>query len=132
MIAVGPATRVFLAVGVTDMRKGYDGLHALVANQLGEDPLSGHLFVFANRQRTRLKILCWDGSGLWVCGKRLERGRFTWPEAAEGTVRLTGAQFAMLLGGIDLKRGKAKGWLRNQRADEREARQVFRRSHKAR
>ena len=114
MISVSPATRVFLAVGVTDMRKGYDGLHALVASQLGEDPLSGHLFVFANRQRTRLKVLYWDGSGLWICGKRLERGRFTWPEpeATGGKARLTGAEFAMLLGGIDLKRGKTKAWHR--------------------
>lgn len=114
MITVSPATRVFLALGETDMRKGYDGLYALVASQLGEDPLSGHLFVFANRQRTRLKILCWDGSGLWVCGKRLERGRFTWPQAdVAGTkVRLTGAELAMLLGGIDLKRGKLKQWHR--------------------
>jgi transposase len=114
MISIGPATRVFLALGVTDMRKGYDGLHALVASQLGEDPLSGHLFVFANRQRTRLKVLYWDGSGLWICGKRLERGRFTWPapDALNGKARLTGAEFAMLLGGIDLKRGKAKAWYR--------------------
>jgi transposase len=114
MIAVGSATRVFLALGVTDMRKGYDGLYALVASQLGEDPLSGHLYVFANRQRTRLKILCWDGSGLWVCGKRLERGRFTWPKAdgIDGKARLTGAELAMLLGGIDLQRGKLKAWYR--------------------
>ena len=114
MISVGPATRVFLAVGVTDMRKGYDGLHALVVRQLCEDPLSGHLFVFANRERTRLKILCWDGSGLWVCGKRLEKWRFTWPgpDAVDGKARLTGAEFAMLLGGIDLKRAKIKAWQR--------------------
>jgi len=114
MISVGPATRVFLACGVTDMRKGYDGLYGLVAGQLGEDPLSGHLFVFANRQRTRLKILYWDGSGLWICGKRLEKGRFTWPESQEegGKARLSGAELAMLLGGIDLERGKPKAWLR--------------------
>lgn len=114
MISVGPATRVFLAVGVTDMRKGYDGLYGLVANQLGEDPLSGHLFVFANRQRTRIKILFWDGSGLWVCSKRLEKGRFSWPaqDGADGKARLSSAQLAMLLGGIDLGQGKPREWLR--------------------
>lgn len=114
MIAIGPATRVFLACGITDMRKGYDGLFALVKNQLAEDPLSGHVFVFANRDRTRLKLLCWDGSGLWVCCKRLERGRFHWPaaEGSEAKTRLSGAQFSMLLGGLDLERVKARKWLR--------------------
>lgn len=96
------------------MRKGYDGLYGLAASQLGEDPRSGHLFVFANRQRTRLKILYWDGSGLWVCGKRLEKGCFSWPkpDSGEAKVRLSGAELAMLLGGIDLERGKAKAWHR--------------------
>ena len=113
MISAGPATRVFLACGSTDMRKGYDGLYALVKSQLGEDPLSGHLFVFSNRDRTRLKILYWDGTGLWICGKRLERGRFSWPKADAGEkARLTSAQLAMLLGGIDLKSAKPKAWLR--------------------
>jgi len=114
MISVGSATRVFLALGATDMRKGYDGLYGLAASQLGEDPRSGHLFVFANRQRTRLKILYWDGSGLWVCGKRLEKGRFSWPkpDSGEAKARLSGAELAMLLGGIDLARGKAKAWHR--------------------
>jgi transposase len=114
MIAVGPATRVFLALGATDMRKGYDGLYGLVSSQLQEDPLSGHLFVFANRERTRIKMLYWDGTGLWVCGKRLEKGRFSWPARQEpaGKARLSGAELAMLLGGIDLERGKRKAWLR--------------------
>ena len=122
MISPGPATRVFLALGFTDMRKGYDGLCGLVASRLQEDPLSGHLFVFANRERNRLKILYWDGSGLWVCGKRLERGRLSWPCAeaggteagggSHGKVRISGAQLAMLLGGIDLARCKPKAWLR--------------------
>ena len=114
MIAIGPATRVFLALGATDMRKGYDGLYGLVSSQLQEDPLSGHLFVFANRERTRIKMLYWDGTGLWVCGKRLEKGRFSWPAHQEpgGKARLSGAELAMLLGGIDLERGKRKAWLR--------------------
>jgi transposase len=96
------------------MRKGYDGLHGLVSSQLQEDPLSGHLFVFANRDRTRIKMLYWDGTGLWVCGKRLEKGRFSWPAHQEpgAKARLSGAELAMLLGGIDLERGKRKAWLR--------------------
>jgi transposase len=96
------------------MRKGYDGLYALVASQLKEDPLSGHLFVFCNRSRTRLKVLYWDGTGLWICGKRLERGRFSWPGRgeSEAKARLTGAELAMLLGGIDLGQGRRKAWLR--------------------
>jgi len=114
MIAPGPATRIFLALGSTDMRKGYDGLYGLVVSQLGEDPLSGHLFLFANRDRTRIKALYWDGTGLWVCGKRLEKGRVSWPSSGEpgGKVRLSPAELAMLLAGIDLDRGRRKAWFR--------------------
>ena len=71
---LGPATKIFIALEPVDMRKGFEGLHGLVSDRLGEDPLSGHLFLFTNRARTRLKALAWDGSGLWVCAKRLERG----------------------------------------------------------
>ena len=74
---ISPATRVYLARGVTDMRMGFNGLYGCVTRLLERDPLSGHLFVFCNRRRTRLKILFWDGSGLWVCAKRLERGCFS-------------------------------------------------------
>ena len=80
MFGLTTATRVFAAPGATDMRKGFNGLHGLVRDALGEDPLSGHLFLFANRDRTRIKILVFDGSGLWVCSKRLEKGRFRWPD----------------------------------------------------
>ena len=65
MISIGPATHIYLVIGATDMRKGYDGLHGLVAGELNENPLSGHLFVFTNKTRTRIKVLCWDGSGTW-------------------------------------------------------------------
>jgi transposase len=115
MIPLGAATRVFVALEAVDMRKGYDGLYGLVAHHLGENPRSGHLFVFTNSQRNRLKILYWDVTGLWVCGKRLEKGRFTWPspqDPAGGKVRLSATGLAMLLGGIDLGRAKAKAWLR--------------------
>ena len=117
MIAAGPATRVFVALQAVDMRKGYDGLYALVTRQLGEDPRSGHLFVFTNTRRTRLQILFWDGSGLWVCSKRLERGRFLWPEAGQGgagasKVRLSAAALAMLLGGLDPVGVRLRRWMR--------------------
>ena len=71
MISLGPATRVFLALAPADLRKSFEGLSSLARNQFKEDPLSGHLFVFTNRSRTRLKVLYWDGSGLWVCANRL-------------------------------------------------------------
>ena len=119
MIAAGPATRVFVALEPVDMRKGYDGLYGLVAHRLGEDPRSGHLFVFTNTQRNRLKILYWDGTGLWVCAKRLEKGRFSWPlpqqDLSGGKVRLTAAALAMLLGGLDLARAEPQGLAERKR-----------------
>ena len=84
MFGLGPATRIYVALGATDMRKGYDGLYGLVRDKLGLEVRSGHLFLFANARRNRLKILLWDGSGVWVCAKRLERGRFSWPLAGDG------------------------------------------------
>jgi transposase len=81
MFGVGPATRIYLAAGATDLRKNFDGLYGLARDRLSCDPLSGHVFLFSNAQRNRLKLLFWDGSGLWVCAKRLEKGRFRWPEA---------------------------------------------------
>ena len=81
MLTLSPRTRVFLAPGATDMRKSFDTLTAIVSETLKEDPLSGHLFVFSNRPRTRVKVLLWDGSGL-VMAKRLEKGTFFWPNSA--------------------------------------------------
>ena len=74
MFGLGPATKIYVAVEPVDMRKGFEGLYGLVRDYLGADPLSVHLFLFTNRSHTRLKVLVWDGSVLWVCGKRLERG----------------------------------------------------------
>ena len=104
MFGVGAATRIYVATGATDMRKGFNGLYGLVRDQLLCDPLSGHLFLFANAQHNRLKILFWDTTGLWVCAKKLEKGRFHWPRAgdAQGKIVLSHEEFAMLLGGIDL------------------------------
>ncbi len=118
MFGLATATRVFVATGATDMRIGFDGLFGLVRDTLGEDPLSGHLFVFANRNRTRIKILVWDGSGLWVCAKRLERGRFAWPPAGEEDKRIAmrGEELTMLLSGIDLRQTKPRKWFRRAAA----------------
>lgn len=104
MIALPAGTQVWLAAGATDMRKGFDGLAALVQSQLAADPFSGQLFVFRGRRGDRLKILWWDGDGLCLYAKRLERGRFIWPAATSGTVALSAAQLSMLLEGIDWRR----------------------------
>ena len=104
MIGLPAGTKVWLACGVTDMRKGFDGLAALVQLSLHEDPFSGQLFVFRGRRGDRVKILWWDGDGLCLFAKRLERGRFVWPRATDGTVHLTQAQLSMLMEGIDWRR----------------------------
>ncbi len=104
MIRPGPGTRIWLACGFTDMRRGFDGLAALVQSQLEQNPFSGQLFVFRGRKGDRVKLLWWDGDGLCLLAKRLENGRFIWPQASEGSVVLTAAQLAMLLEGIDWRR----------------------------
>ena len=101
MIGLPPSTRVWLVAGVTDMRKGFDGLATLVQQQLGKDPFGGQLFCFRGRRSHLLKILWWDGQGLVLYAKRLDRGRFIWPQAKDGAVALTPAQLAMLAEGID-------------------------------
>ena len=100
---IGPpgGARVWLAAGATDMRKGFDGLAALVQQVLTEDPFSGQVFVFRGRRGDLVKLLWWDGDGLCLLAKRLERGKFIWPRASSGTVHLTAAQLSMLLEGID-------------------------------
>jgi transposase len=101
MIAPPPGVHVWLSCGHTDMRKGFDGLAALAQQQLGKDPFSGQLFVFRGRRGDLVKVLSWDGQGLCLYAKRLEKGRFIWPQAKDGAVSLTAAQLAMLLEGID-------------------------------
>jgi len=98
------------------MRKGFEGLYGLVRDQLGLDPLSGHLCLFCNKERNRLKILYWEGSGLWVCAKRLERGRFSWPLECndQGRVRISQQELALLLGGIELTQTRRKNWYRKE------------------
>ena len=108
-----PATKIYIAVEAVDMRKGFDGLYGLVRDQLGQDPLSGHLFLFSNRTHTRLKALLWDGSGLWVCGKRLEKGRFRWPHSEqERSITLRAEELSMVVNGLDLKQGERRKWYR--------------------
>ena len=97
-------TRVWLAAGATDMRRGFDGLAAIVQERLGADPFGGHLFIFRGRRGDLVKMLWWDGDGLCLFAKRLERGRFIWPQATDGAIHLSAAQLSMLLEGIDWRR----------------------------
>jgi transposase len=101
MIGVPSGTRVWLAAGLTDMRRGFDGLAALVQSALTQDPFSGHVFVFRGKRGDIIKLLWWDGQGMCLFAKRLEKGRFIWPQADSGSVALTPAQLSMLLEGID-------------------------------
>ena len=101
MIGLPAGTRVRLAAGLTDMRRGFDGLAALVQGALTQDPFSGHVFVFRGRRGDIVKVLWWDGQGMCLFAKRLEKGRFIWPQADSGSVALSPAQLSMLLEGID-------------------------------
>jgi transposase len=113
MLSFAGGLKVFVAVEPCDMRKGFNGLHALVTEKLGEDPRAGALFVFTNRRRTRLKIFFWDRTGLWVCSKRLEEGTFSWPPGAAGgaaKLKLTPEALALLTDGVDLRGAKLRPW----------------------
>ena len=111
-LPITPGLRVYLAPGATDMRKSFNGLVAATREVLREDPLSGHLFAFCNRRRTLLKLLLWDGTGLWVFAKRLEQGTFAWPDAAPGQTKLSlsGEELAALLGGFSLDLSTRRRW----------------------
>ena len=106
MIELRTGTKIWLAAGVTDMRRGFDGLSAQVQTVLEQQPFSGHVFVFRGRRGDILKLLWFDGDGLCLFSKRLEKGRFIWPHATAGTVSLTRAQLSMLLEGIDWRSPK--------------------------
>lgn len=104
-------TKVYLAVDPADMRKSFNGLWTIASELLKEDPFSGALFVFTNKRRDRIKILYWDGSGVWVFAKRLEKGCFSWPTGSDALkLSLTPQSLGMLLEGIDLKQGCKKAW----------------------
>lgn len=101
MIPVPSSVRVWVATGATDMRKGMNGLALQVQQALDRDPHGGDLYVFRGRRADLVKILWHDGLGMSLYAKRLERGRFIWPQAKEGVVALTAATLSMLLEGID-------------------------------
>lgn len=104
MIGLPVGTQVWLVAGVTDMRRGFDGLAAIVQSKLASNPYGGHVFVFRGRRGDRIKVLWWDGDGLCLLCKRLEHGHFVWPQAPSGSVHLSAAQLSMLLEGIDWRR----------------------------
>ena len=104
MIALPTHTQIWIVAGLTDLRRGFTGLSGMVQTKLEQDPFSGHVFVFRGRRGHLIKVLWWDGDGLCLFAKRLERGRFVWPQATSGTVSLSRAQLSMLLEGIDWRR----------------------------
>ena len=108
MLALSANTEVYLAVGATDLRKGFDGLHGLVESGWRRRPRCGEVFVFCNRRRDTIKLLCWEDDGRWVCAKRLERGSFAWPTCADEPAELTPAQLHLLLGGLELAGAKQR------------------------
>ncbi len=113
MLSFTGSLRVFLCVEACDMRKGFEGLHALVGERLGEDVRGGALFVFTNKRHTRLKVLSFDGTGLWFMTRRLEAGTFAWPrheEIGAAKLALRPEAFAMLTDGIDLRGAKLWPW----------------------
>src|SRR6185503_7105265 len=120
MFALGAATRVYVAIGATDMRIGFDGLYGKIRDVLECDPTSGHICLFSNARRNRLKLVFFDGSGLWVCSKRMEGGRLYWPAPAgkEKRVQLSREHFALLIGGIDLVQTRERKWYRRPLGEE--------------
>jgi transposase len=113
MLSFTGSLKVYLATATTDLRKSFNGLHAATTQVLQEDPRSGSLFVFCNRRRNRVKTLYWDGTGLWVMTKRLEKGTFSWPRGVEvqnGKLSLSPEALGLLLEGVDLKSGTMRPW----------------------
>lgn len=104
MITPPGNTQIWIAAGVTDLRRGFAGLSALVQTKLEKSPMSGQVFIFRGRRGDLVKLIWFDGDGLCLFCKRLERGKFVWPQAREGVVSLTRAQLSMLLEGIDWRR----------------------------
>ncbi len=108
MLNIGSGSKVFLVSGPTDMRKSFDTLATVVRTAIDADPLSGHLFVFCNRKRDRLKALIWEPSGFWLMAKRLEKGTFSWPNASVSKVQYSAAELAALLEGLELSGRRKK------------------------
>ena len=116
MLILDRGQRIFLAAGPTDMRKSFNGLSGIVRGEFGRDPLSGEVFVFCNRGRNRLKILLFEGAGMWVLAKRLERGTFAWPPLGGDSrrVELSPEELALLLGGLDANELRPRRWKRSR------------------
>ena len=111
MLSFPSALKIYLAVEPVDMRNQYNGLWALAEQKLEENPRSGAVFVFTNKNRDRLKMLYWDGTGVWVFAKRLEKGRLSWPVGSDRRkLTLAPEALTMLIAGIDLKQGSLKAW----------------------
>ncbi len=104
MISLGPAARVLVATKPVDFRKGADGLAAVAKEALGQDPFAGTVIVFRARRADRIKIIVWDGSGLVMLWKALDEGAFKWPPITDGVMKLSAAQLAALLDGLDWTR----------------------------
>ena len=118
MLSFSGSLRIFVAVEPCDMRKGFEGLMALTATVLAQDIKNGALYVFTNRRRSRLKVLYWDGSGLWLMTKRLEKGTFSWPQGEEKIVALRPEAFAMLTDGVDLRGARMRPWYEREIANK--------------
>lgn len=114
MLSFSGSLKIFIAIQPIDLRKGFNGLYGMASERLGEDPRSGALFVFCNLRRTRIKVLYFDGTGLWVLTKRLERGTFSWPKTSDCDTRvklkLTPEAFALLTDGVDLRGARLRPW----------------------
>ena len=112
MLSFPSAIKIFVAVEPVDMRMQGNGLWTAAQEKLHEDPKTGAIFAFINKERTRLKLLYWDGTGIWVLAKRLEKGRFSWPAPSESKAKLSLAPeaLALLVGGVELKHGSLKPW----------------------
>lgn len=113
MFSFSSSLRIFVGLEPVDMRKSSSGLYAIVKNHLGRDPLDGAVYLFANKRRTLVKIICWDGAGIWVLAKRLEKGTYWWPGAeADGSreLELASESLSMILSGVDLKQGSLRPW----------------------
>lgn len=113
MLSFSGSLKIYVALEPCDMRKGFNGLEALVADRLKECPQSGALFLFTNKKRNRLKALYWDGTGLWVLCKRLERGCFSWPKATDSNavkLRLRPEAFSLLCDGVQMGGAKFLPW----------------------
>jgi transposase len=110
MIAIGGGrVRIFLATGVTDLRRGF-GLQAEIEHGLGRPPLNGDIYLFANRRRDMIKAFFFDSGGIWICAKRLMTGKYSWPQPGETTVELTAAELQLLLSGLDLTQTRSRRW----------------------